>query len=796
MSSAFLKGMQEANKFLPSQDKLVIDLEASSGQFFKGVEEGNKFLPREDKLVVGFNGHAAPASAPAVLSVKKEEVVDAVSANSGGGRGRKNPYHDDELEQEGGRSSKQSALGDDVSAREMFDRMLMPSDEMCIVQMQNLRIAMQEAVAKNDGGGGKGANGKGRGRRGGSDVVDLRTLLIHCAQAVATDDRRSATELLKQIKLHARPDGDGTQRLAHCFAEGLQARLAGTGGLVHQSLMATRISAVDMLKAYQLYMAAICFKKVSFLFSNSTIYNASLGKKKIHIIDYGIQYGFQWPCFLRRISTRPGGPPDVRITGIDLPQPGFRPRERIEETGRRLKKYANEFNVPFEYRAIATAKMESLRKEDLKIDPDEVLIVNSLFQFKNLMDESVVLESPRDVVLKNIRKMRPHTFIHAIVNGSFSAPFFVTRFREVLFYYSALFDVLDTTTPRDNEQRMLIEQNILGRAALNVIACEGTDRVERPETYKQWQLSYSRRVMGSQLGYPENVSGDTSQMNRHWMYADRRSSDYIEGLHNFLKVAEANKKNGFMYCPCTVCENTKDYSSSRTLHLHLLEKGFMPHYNVWTKHRERGIMMEDNEEEEDDANYPMFPEYGDTATRESEDQEASDVRDDDLRRFIADAQRECESEREKLKFGRMLEDHKKGYTQIAKMTTQSSGFGSLLKIMKKKLPKDNELPDSTHEAKKVLCPLGLEVQKIHACPNDCILYRDEYENLNIRQDDPGDVEGERPRKRVPAKVMWYAPIIPQLKRLFRNKEHSKLMRWHKEDRKKDGKLRAPADGSQ
>jgi hypothetical protein len=34
------------------------------------------------------------------------------------------------------------------------------------------------------------------------------------------------------------------------------------------------------------------------------------------------------------------------------------------------------------------------------------------------------------------------------------------------------------------------------------------------------------------------------------------------------------------------------------------------------------------------------------------------------------------------------------------------GFEKLLKIMKKKLPKDNELPDSTYEAKKVLCPLG------------------------------------------------------------------------------------------
>jgi hypothetical protein len=50
------------------------------------------------------------------------------------------------------------------------------------------------------------------------------------------------------------------------------------------------------------------------------------------------------------------------------------------------------------------------------------------------------------------------------------------------------------------------------------------------------------------------------------------------------------------------------------------------------------------------------------------------------------------------------------------------------------------------------------VQKIHACPNDYILYRDEeYENLNacpicsalpykIRRDEPGDVEGEHPQE--------------------------------------------------
>jgi hypothetical protein len=61
----------------------------------------------------------------------------------------------------------------------------------------------------------------------------------------------------------------------------------------------------------------------------------------------------------------------------------------------------------------------------------------------------------------------------------------------------------------------------------------------------------------------------------------------------------------------------------------------------------------------------------------------------------------------------------------AKTGLSDKGFDKLLKIMKKKLPKDNELPDSMYEAKKVLCPLGLEVQKIHACINECILYHGE-----------------------------------------------------------------------
>jgi hypothetical protein len=97
------------------------------------------------------------------------------------------------------------------------------------------------------------------------------------------------------------------------------------------------------------------------------------------------------------------------------------------------------------------------------------------------------------------------------------------------------------------------------------------------------------------------------------MYGDRRTFEFIEGLRNFGDVARENIQNGFMCCPCVDCGNKKEYSSWKILHSHLLRKGFMPSYNCWIKHGERGVIMEDNEEEENDD---MYPEYGDTATGE------------------------------------------------------------------------------------------------------------------------------------------------------------------------------------
>jgi hypothetical protein len=114
----------------------------------------------------------------------------------------------------------------------------------------------------------------------------------------------------------------------------------------------------------------------------------------------------------------------------------------------------------------------------------------------------------------------------------------------------------------------------------------------------------------------------------------------------------------------------------------------------------------------------------------------------------------------------------------------------------------------TYKVQKLLCPLVIKVERIHACSNDCILYRNEYNDLKkypkckvswykqktnqIMENEDDDIDD---RKRPVVKVLWYLPIVPRFWRLFLNSNDAKLLRWHKEGRKKDRMLRYPANSS-
>lgn len=416
--------------------------------------------------------------------------------SSNGSRAKKNHQREhggDNLEW---RSNKYSAVyrDDCHELEEMFDKVLLyhgDNDETNVLRGYSYGGGNGKLQHKKQGKGSGKTTGSKKQNSKEEDVVDLWTLLTQCAQAAASYDQRTATKLLNQIREHSSANGDATQRVAHYFANGLEARLAGIGIPSFSPHVSITTSASDILKAYQLYVTACPFKRMSNFFANRTILKLSRKATTIHIIDFGILYGFQWPCLIQHLSQRPGGPPKLRITGIELTQPGFRPLDRVTETRRRLENYCKRFDLPAEFKIIAQ-KWETIRVEDLNINRDEFTVVNCLSSLKYIADETVMINNPRDTVLKLMRSINPDIFIGGFSNGTFNSPFFVTRFREALFHFYSLFDMLEASVPRENAPRMFFERAIHGREIMNVIGCEGTERVVRPETYKQWQARITK----------------------------------------------------------------------------------------------------------------------------------------------------------------------------------------------------------------------------------------------------------------------------------------------------------------
>ncbi|XP_052116503.1 uncharacterized protein LOC127746646 [Arachis duranensis] len=134
----------------------------------------------------------------------------------------------------------------------------------------------------------------------------------------------------------------------------------------------------------------------------------------------------------------------------------------------------------------------------------------------------------------------------------------------------------------------------------------------------------------------------------------------------------------------------------------------------------------------------------------------------------------------------------------------NASFTSILELLKEAVPKLN-IPTSFNKAKTMMRDLGLDYKKIDACPNDCMLYWKEYEKDTsyhecgasrwiVHPVVEADVLPSKKSHNIPVKTLRHFPLIPRLQRLFMCSATAKSMRWHDEERKKDDKLRHPADG--
>lgn len=372
-------------------------------------------------------------------------------------------------------------------------------------------------------------------KEGAHDYVDINDLLLQCANAIGANNTKSAMEILSKVKQHASPYGNGAQRLAYYFSEALDARFSGMGWPIYMGRMRQRPSSAEILKATCKYMSTCPFAKASHYFINQTILNVAKNASVLHILELQTT-GYQYPSLFKALASRPGGPPQVRLTGVGFPHYSMIPAqtgvvlEGLQKIGRQLSEYAGSLGVPFFYTAWAGAR-ETLRMQDFvspERNADEAFVVISAYLLRYIMDDTLDPPPVRLKLLKMGRDINPDVYIQGIVTGSYSTPFFTRRFREALFHFESVYDMLDTFIERENTDRVVFESEILGKAILNIVACEGIDVVERVDKYKHWQ-ALTEEVGFEQLPLDAEIKDNVQAMLKSWHkeYTVAEDSQYL-----------------------------------------------------------------------------------------------------------------------------------------------------------------------------------------------------------------------------------------------------------------------------
>ncbi|CAI9090039.1 OLC1v1024723C1 [Oldenlandia corymbosa var. corymbosa] len=327
---------------------------------------------------------------------------------------------------------------------------------------------------------------------------DLKQVLVACAKAVSENDTLTSDCLMSDLRKMVSVSGEPIQRLGAYMLEGLVAKSAASGSSICKSLRSKEPAGFELLSYMQILHEVCPYFKFGYMSANGAIAEAMKDENRVHIIDFQIAQGNQWVTLIQAFAARPGGPPHIRITGIDDPTSAYARGGGLSIVGKRLSRLAESFKVPFEFHAALMSSNE-VQHENLGIQSGEALAVNFAFVLHHMPDESVTTENHRDRLLRLVKSLNPKvvTLVEHESNTN-TAPFF-PRFLETLDYYSAMFESIDVNLPREHKERINIEQHCLARDVVNIIACEGPERVERHELLGKWK---SRFRMAGFRPYP------------------------------------------------------------------------------------------------------------------------------------------------------------------------------------------------------------------------------------------------------------------------------------------------------
>lgn len=315
--------------------------------------------------------------------------------------------------------------------------------------------------------------------------VELAECMLASAEKVGNQQYDSARRLLNQCDLLSSNTGNPVQRVVYYFSEALRKRIdRETGKVASQSLESELFDVYEAVMIpnpiIQACYEGIPFYQVPHFAGTQAILENMAEAKRIHVIDLKISNGLQWTVLMHALASRNECPLELlKITAV-----GTNSKQHIDDTGNRLKSFAQTTNIPFSFKIVMVSSMLDLKEDLFELDADEQLAVYSEYALKSL----IVQPNQLGHLMEVFRSINPCVLVMIEIEANHNSRVFVHRFIETLFYFSAYFDCVDACLEHnDPSSRMIIESIYLGEGIRNIVASEGEERKIRNVKIDVWR---------------------------------------------------------------------------------------------------------------------------------------------------------------------------------------------------------------------------------------------------------------------------------------------------------------------
>ncbi|KAJ6749548.1 hypothetical protein OIU85_000210 [Salix viminalis] len=299
----------------------------------------------------------------------------------------------------------------------------------------------------------------------------LFQILMQCAEAIEGGRLDDADSFLERIQsLASQEASKSTRKVAKYCAEALVRRAYGIRPLCPLRLLFTDLS------------------KPFLDFALSSTEDAIAGawnprNKRLHIIDLSIMSDiWRWTAFIALFKGRcVGRLQSVLITSFTSKLLNHSDQSSQE----RVRKVVGDVNL--EWRQLIYSRPDDIVKKISKLRrkrKDDMVVVSWHFILRKLLAQDGAIEQ----VLSKVKDLKADIMVIFEQEANLNSPDLSKRLQQSLQYYSTVFESLE----QDDDTFISWKTSYFRRQIGNVVACEGIDRVERIESFDQWQHRLSQ----------------------------------------------------------------------------------------------------------------------------------------------------------------------------------------------------------------------------------------------------------------------------------------------------------------